>query len=225
MYHYISTPPEGSDNLRRDLSVTPNGFAEHLQALRRAGYTSIRLYDLYEALLTGHPLPAKPIILTFDDGHRDAYTEALPLLQRYGFSGTFFLVTKLIDDQSPTTLTWEQVTAMSAAGMDMEAHGYTHDDLRQRSTAFLVWQMLGAKEAIEARTQKPVRYFCYPSGQYDAETTKVLRSAQYWGAVTVHSGTTQRSDRPFELERIRVRGRYSGQDVVDILAAYERDGK
>lgn len=217
MYHYVSNPPLGADAVRRDLSVSPARFEEHLRYLRDMGYTSIRLHDLVLALQMGYPLPEKPIILTFDDGYRDAYAEAFPLLRQYGFTATFFLLTSFIDQHHPSHLTWDQVIEMSNAGMDMEAHGYTHDDLRNRTVDFLVYQVLGAKEAIEARTHRPVRFFCYPAGKYDEQVIKVLHSAHYWGAVTVNSGTQHCSSRPFELQRVRVRGEYTAEKLGAVI--------
>jgi len=220
MYHHIAIPPEGADAIRRDLSVPPERFAEHLCYLRDQGYTSISLHELALALQVGHPLPPKPIVLTFDDGYRDNYLHAFPLLQRYGFRGTFFLITGYIDEGRPEYMTWEQVKEMSAAGMEMEAHCYTHVDLRGRDVDYLIWQILGPKEAIEARTHRPVRFFSYPSGQYDELVMRVLHSAHYWGAVTVHQGIIQRSDRMFELGRIRVHGDYTARDLARVLMAF-----
>lgn len=208
MYHYVSVPPADADSYRRDLSVTPAQLEEHLQYLREAGYTGITLRELTLALQMGYPLPAKPVVLTFDDGYRDAYENALPLLLQYGYAGTFFLITSMADAGHPAYLTWEQVIEMHAAGMDMQAHCYSHVDLRARSVAYLVWQVLGAKEAIEARTGAAVRFFCYPSGKYDARVIEVLHSAGYWGAVTLIEGAEQSSSSLFELQRIRVRGAY-----------------
>lgn len=224
MYHYVSTPPPGADAVRRDLSVTPEQFEEHLRFLAQAGYTSIPLHDLTLALQIGQPLPEKPVVITLDDGYRDNYEVAFPLLQRYGFTATFFLLTSVIDQEHPDYVSWEQVIEMDAAGMEMGAHGYTHMDLRERTVDYLVWQVLGSKEAIEARIGKPVRFFCYPSGQYDDLVVRVLHSADYWGAVTVALGDLQRSDAPFEMPRVRVHGRYSAEDlarVLDWLAAQE----
>ncbi len=214
MYHYISVPPDGADAVRLDLSVSPTKFEEQLRALREAGYTSISLYELSLALQTGAPLPPKPIVITLDDGYRDAYTEAFPLLRRYGFKATVFLITGFIDQGNSEYVTWEQVIEMDAGGMEMEAHGYTHPDLYGQSVDYIVWQVLGAKEAIEARTHKPVRFFCYPSGQYDALTIQVLQSAHYWGAASLISGVEQCSNKIFELQRIRVRGFYEVQDLM-----------
>lgn len=218
MYHYISAPPLRADAIRLDLSVPPERFEAHLRYLQDQGYTTVALHDLALALQIGHPLPKKPLILTLDDGYRDNYVNAFPLLLKYGFSGTFFLVTAYIDQGHPQYVTWDQVVEMDAGGMEMGAHGHTHVDLRGRSVDYLVWQILGAKEAIEARTEKPVRFFCYPSGKYDHVAIKVLRSANYWGALTVSEGAEHWSDRMFTLERIRVHGHY---EVSDLACAIE----
>ncbi len=217
MYHYISTPPSGADAVRRDLSVPPDILAQHLAFLRERGYTSISLTDLVLALQIGQPLPDKPIVLTFDDGYRDAYEKAFPLLQAYGFTGTFFLLTDPIDQGDPAYLSWDQVIEMETAGMAMEAHGHTHDDLQGRSRDYLIWQMLGAKEAIEARTHKPVRFYCYPSGSYDALAVSILHELDYWAAVTIQHGREQCSDRPYELVRLRVHGNYGVEHLAAIL--------
>jgi len=217
MYHYISTPPDGEGAVRRDLSVSPEQFAAQLAYLKQAGYTSVSLEDLALALMVGAPLPGHPIVLTFDDGYRDAYTNAYPLLKEYGFTGTFFLVTSYIDEGNPNYVTWQQVAEMSAGGMSMEAHGYTHADMEGRDRDYLIWQMLGSKEAIEARTGKPVRFFCYPSGYYDDSAMQVLHELGYWGATTISLGQEHTSDSLFDLQRVRVRGAYSVERLAALL--------
>lgn len=221
MYHHIAAPPPRAGAIRRDLSVTPVAFEAQLRYLVRAGYHPILLRDLIAHLNLGAPLPSKPIILTFDDGYKDQYTNAYPLLKRYGFVGTFFIVTGFIGQQE--YLSWEEIEVMSAEGMEMEAHGHTHPDLRGRPTSYIVWQVLGAKEALEARTGQPVRFFSYPSGKYDQRVMRVLHSAHYWGAVTVRQGTRQSSLRPFELQRIRVRGKDTLADFVRNLNLWLSD--
>ena len=223
MYHYVSVPPVDADAIRTDLSTPPDVFEAHLQFLRDESYTSISLHDLALALQTGYPLPPKPIVLTFDDGYRDHYANAFPLLVKYGYQGTFFLVTAYIDERRPEYVSWDEVVEMHRAGMEMEAHGYTHVDLRERSVEYLVWQMLGSKEAIEARIERPARFFCYPSGKYDQQAMQVAHSAGYWGAVTVNQGIVHRSDMMFEIERIRAHGSYSAKDLASALDAAAQD--
>lgn len=214
MYHYISVPPPDAGDVRRDLSVTPQDFDEQLRYLKKAGYHFITLSDLIYYLATGKRLPRKPIILTFDDGYRDSYTHAYRLLQKHGVVGTFFLITAPIDQENEEYLSWDQVREMSAAGMEFEPHTYTHPDLREQPVDYVVWQIMASKEAIEERTGKTSRFFSYPSGMYDQRVMDVLRSAHFWGAVTINQGDWQSSQQPFELNRIRMRGSDTLEDFV-----------
>jgi len=206
MYHHISVPSRGADTVRRDLSVSPENFEAQLRYLKQAGYQSITMQDLVYHLTLGWPLPEKPVLLTFDDGYRDVYTQAFPLLQKYGFLATVFLVTAPIDQENPDYLSWDQVTEMSRAGIEFGAHTYTHPDLRDKPVDYIIWQVVGSQEAIAARIGQPVRYFSYPSGAYDQTVVDVLRSAHFWAAVTTNTRVWHTSDGLFELGRIRIRG-------------------
>lgn len=218
MYHYISVPPADADIYRRDLSVTPADFEAQLAWLRSQGYQSITLNDLVYHLSLGWPLPDRPVILTFDDGYRDNYTNAFPLLEKYGYVGTFFLVTAPIDFGDPAYMSWEMVKEMHRAGMDFQPHGYRHFDLHGKDIDFLIFEILAPKEAIEARIGETTYFFSYPSGSYDHQTVAVLQSAYFWGAVITEQGATHTSDALFELPRVRIRGGHTIQDFVDLMA-------
>jgi len=217
MYHYVSVPPADADAIRRDLSISPQQFEAQLKYLKEAGFTSITLHDLMLYLTMGYSLPEKPIILTFDDGYADNYEFAYKLLRKHGFIGTFFLVTAFQDESRPEYMSWDNVVEMHAGGMEFGAHSYNHADLRKQSVDYLVWQILGPREAIEERIKEPVRFFSYPSGAYDDQVVAVLRSAHYWGAITAHQGVLQSSQHPFDLQRIRIRGGDSLGKFVDDL--------
>jgi peptidoglycan/xylan/chitin deacetylase (PgdA/CDA1 family) len=204
MYHHVEIPPVGADAIRRDLSIAPAAFEQQLRYLKQEGYESISLKDLALYLTLGKPLPDKAVVLTFDDGYRDAYTHVFPLLRRFGFVGTFFLVTAPIDAGNTDFLAWDQVRAMHDAGMEFEPHSYDHPDMRDRSTDFSVFQILASKEAIEERTGEQSRFFAYPSGRYDQAVIDVLRSAHFWGAVLTEQGATQSTEGLFTLPRVRV---------------------
>ena len=206
MYHYVDEPPPEADRLRRDLTVRPETFEAQLQYLSDSGYDTIYLADLYLHLTQGQPLPEKPIILTFDDGYRDAYTVVFPLLQEYGFVGTFFVLATPAHYESPDYLTWAMMEEMAQAGMEIEGHGRDHVDLRGRSYDYLVYQILGIREAVEGNIGQPVRFFCYPSGRYDEGVLTVLRSAWYWGAVSTEYGRVHTLEDLFTLHRVRIRG-------------------
>jgi peptidoglycan/xylan/chitin deacetylase (PgdA/CDA1 family) len=206
MYHYVSELPPNADSLRRDLTVIPERFQAQLQYLADAGYHTITLLDLYLYLTHGYPLPENPVVLTFDDGYSDAYEVVFPLLLGHGFTGTFFVLATPTHFESPGYLTWAQMQEMAETGMDIQAHGRDHVDLRGRSYDYLVYQILGIQEAIHSHTGRLPRFFCYPAGQYDADVIAVLESAGYWGAVTTEWGNTHTRENLFVMPRIRIRG-------------------
>ena len=219
MYHYISVPPPEADDIRLDLSVTPAQFEAQLAYLRQAGYETISMRQLTYALSRQAPLPPKPIIITFDDGYRDNYENAFPLLRKYGYTGVFFIFNHPIDAGDAGYLTWEMVIEMHKAGMEFGSHGYRHWNLRGRDVDFLVYEILGSKEAIEQRLGEPVRFFAYPFGYYDDLTVRVLESAHFWSAVTTELGIEQSFGNRFEMPRIRMHGYDTVEDLAKKLRA------
>jgi peptidoglycan/xylan/chitin deacetylase (PgdA/CDA1 family) len=217
MYHYISVPPANADRYRLDLSVTPDLFVTHLDAMQQAGYTAISLYTLLDHLTYGAPLPEKPVVLTFDDGYRDNYTNAFPLLRDRGLTATFFIVTDFIHDQRPEYLTWEMVREMYAGGMSIEGHGRNHVSLANKDNDYLIWQALGTYESIEVEIGVRPRFISYPAGEYDQRTTDIFRSANYWAGFTTKQGSTHHSDDLFQLRRIRVRGSTTPDELLRLL--------
>ena len=218
MYHYLSVPPTDADIYRLDLSVTPDLFAAHLDAMRQAGYTTISLYTLIDYLTTGSPLPEKPVVLTFDDGYRDNYTNAFPLLRDRGMIATFFVVTDFINDQRPEYFTWDMLREMYAAGMSIEGHGRNHVSLAKKDRDYLIWQALGTYETIQAEIGVRPHFISYPAGEYDQQTVDIFRSANYWAGFTTKQGATHRSDDLFQMLRIRVRGSTTPEELLRILA-------
>jgi peptidoglycan/xylan/chitin deacetylase (PgdA/CDA1 family) len=222
MYHYISDPPPGSDKLRVDLSLSPKQFEAQLRYLKENGFTTVSLQDVYDLLKTGKPLPTKPVVLTFDDGYLDHYTEAFPLLKKYGMMGTFFIVTDYIVYKNPEHLTWPMVKEMARAGMSIESHSRTHKDMRNRSTNFLVWEILGPVEQIEAYAGKRPRFFCYPTGKYDARVIKILRDVGTHAAVTTEHGSTYTLANAMEWPRLRVRNTTSIEGFANLVETAHR---
>ena len=219
MYHYVSIPPDPGDRLRVDLSVLPDNFDAQMKWLAENNYQPITLTDVYYYLAIGTPLPENPVVLTFDDGYVDQYENAFPILQRYGLVGTFFVLAGPADVASPRYLTWHMIAEMSAAGMDMQAHGRDHVDMRRRADEFLYFQIVGARQAVEAHTGKPAAFFAYPAGRYDANTLRLLDRYSFWMAVTTRNGRVHTLDAPLELTRVRIRGSDSlGKFIAKVTA-------
>jgi peptidoglycan/xylan/chitin deacetylase (PgdA/CDA1 family) len=215
MYHYISAPPPDADAYRLDLSVTPAQFAAHVGWLAQNEFTAVSLDDLYLALTEGRRLPPRPVILTFDDGYADAYTHAFPVLQQYGMTGTFFVVTEWLDARQPGYLTWDQARQMAAAGMSIQSHTRAHQYLTDGCDYNCrVYQILGSVETIEAEIGVRPRFFCYPGGRYDAAVLPILEQVGIAAAVTTQAGNRHTSDRLLELKRVRIRNTTTTDDLA-----------
>ncbi len=217
MYHYISVPPEDADIYRTDLSVTPDDFRTQMAHLAANGFTTIDFYDLSLAITGKITLPAKPVIITMDDGYRDNYENAFPILQEFGQKATFFIVSEFIDFGYENYLTWDMVQEMAAAGMRFESHSRTHADLRSQPRDFLIWQILGSQETIAHHIGYTPRYFSYPAGWYDEETIAILQDLDFWGAVTTSGGKWHGYDGRYTWQRLRVRHTTPLAEFADLV--------
>jgi peptidoglycan/xylan/chitin deacetylase (PgdA/CDA1 family) len=217
MYHYISVPPEDADEYRLDLSVTPENFRAQMEYLAANGFTTIDLYDLSLAITEKIELPQKPVIVTLDDGYRDNYENAFPVLRALGQSATFFIATNFIDQNDPNYMTWAMIEEMAAAGMRFEPHSKTHPDLRDQEHDFLVWQILGSQETLAAHLGYTPRYFAYPSGRYDDAVIQVMVELDFWGAVTTAGGKWHGYEDRYQWTRMRVRNTTVLSEFADLL--------
>ena len=217
MYHYISVPPEDADKYRTDLSIAPDAFREQMAYLADNGFETVDLYDLSLAITGKRDLPEKPIIITMDDGYRDNFENAFPILQEFGLSATFFILTQPIDNGNEIYMSWEMVEEMANAGMRIEPHSKTHADLSSREREYVVYEILGSQETIAAHTGQTPRFFCYPGGRYDETTIEVVSDLDFWGAVTTAGGEWHGYDNRYEWSRLRMRNTTTLAEFADLV--------
>ena len=217
MYHYISIPPDDADKYRTDLSVAPSAFREQMTYLAENGFESIDLYDLSLAITDKKELPQKPIIITMDDGYRDNFENAFPILQELGMKATFFVVTELIDKEFENYMTWPMAKEMVDAGMRIEPHSKTHADLSGQEREYIVYEVLGSQESIAAHVGYTPRYFCYPGGRYDELTLEVVQDLDFWGAVTTAGGEWHGYDDRYEWSRVRMRNTTTLAEFIGLV--------
>jgi peptidoglycan/xylan/chitin deacetylase (PgdA/CDA1 family) len=224
MYHYVNSDPP-PDELNARLTVTDADFARQLTFLRCAGYFSITLTQLFDAMQSGAPLPEKPVVLTFDDGYIDAYTNAFPLLRATGFGGTFAIVTSWVGQ--PDYMTWEQLREMAGAGMEIAAHSISHPDLGKASDDIVRDQLGGSKRQIEEALGLPAPFFFYPAGEpfrfgtpaRQTQVVAMVQEAGYRGALTARFNLLQNPAAPFALNRVRVSGGIDIQKFAENMGA------
>ncbi|NTW97738.1 MAG: polysaccharide deacetylase family protein, partial [Oscillochloris sp.] len=216
MYHYVRTVDPGIDPLGYGLSVTPAQFAAQLDWLRRAGYDTVQMSALAGCARGESPCPARAVALTFDDGYMDAYSDALPLLQQYGATATFYIVSGFVGQEA--YMGWDEIRALRSAGMEIGAHSISHIDLTTLSYYENVDQIARSGQEIAAQIGAPVRSFCYPAGQFNAEIATITRDAGYTSATTTVQEGAQ--DDLFALPRLRVYGDMSQAGFEATVAAY-----
>jgi peptidoglycan/xylan/chitin deacetylase (PgdA/CDA1 family) len=215
MYHHIADLPIDATPLQLEWTVTPKNFDAQMQWLARNGFRTISMAQLVAHLKHRQPLPAKPIIISFDDGWQEQYSTAFPILTKYGLSGTFFVYTRPLDHTE--FMTWTQVQELVAAGMDIQSHSITHPHLRTLAPDVAYKEIAESKATLEKRLGKPVVAFCYPFGEYNNAIIEMVKRAGYDSAVTLASGYRQRADELYTLRRIRVSYRDSLEDFIGRL--------
>jgi peptidoglycan/xylan/chitin deacetylase (PgdA/CDA1 family) len=165
-------------------------------------------------------LPPKPVIISIDDGYLDNYTNAFPILQRYGQTATIFLATDFVKRGDYNYMTWEMVAEMINAGISVEPHSRTHADLRNQSREALIYEIQGPQRDLEPHLGYTPRFFAYPSGQYDQYTIEILEESGYWGAVTTQGGWWHGYEDRYEWTRLRVRNNTPLGDFIFFINRY-----
>lgn len=204
MYHYVSTPPEDADKYRVNLSVEPDTFRAQLQWLKDRDYETVDLYDIIEVLANSEEPPEKWVVLTFDDGYIDNYEVAYPIMQEFGYTGTFFIPTEFIDFGYEGYMTWDMIKEMAADGNRFESHTKNHPDLSLLKRNDHVWQILGSQETLAYHLGYKPRFLSYPSGRYSDLTLEMVETLSLWGAVTTQGGTWRGFHDRYEWKRTRV---------------------
>ncbi len=199
MYHYIRDLPRSRDKVGIGLTVTPATFEIQLDYLQKKGYHTVSFSQLSDS---GAALPSKPIILTFDDGYEDAYTEAVPMLLKHKMTATFYIVTGFIGKKN--YLTWEQLRAMTGSGMEIGAHTAHHLDLRKLTLAEQTREIANCIQLLQETLGIHIWSFAYPAGKYTATTMHLLEEAGVPFAVTTHKGIATELQDPLELPRVRM---------------------
>jgi peptidoglycan/xylan/chitin deacetylase (PgdA/CDA1 family) len=222
MYHVIAAPPPGAPY--PGLYVRPRELQAQVRALASAGFRSVTMDQIQAAWAGRGRLPRHPIVLSFDNGYRSQFTQALPILRKAGFVGVENI--QLIGlPPSNGGLTTAQIRGLVAAGWELDTQGQSHADLVSQDAAGLRFQIAEARATIRRRFRVPVNWFCYPSGHYDARVVAAVRRAGFVGSTTVIPGWADPQDDLYHLPRLRVLGGTSPQALLAQIARTRRAAK
>ncbi len=198
MYHHVA--PKIGDN---PYYVSPDIFEQQMAWLDEHDYNVISLDQFYRGLYGNELLPARPVVLTFDDGDRDQYTNAFPVMKKYGFTGTFYVITNDIGGRG--FMTWDMLKEMVKDGMSIESHTVHHINLAGAGEAETRLELAKSKKVLEEKLGITVKHLAYPGGSYSNLTIKILEELGYLSATTVRHSQYHSSDlSPYKIPRMHI---------------------
>lgn len=211
MYHQIGEPnPKGTPF--RGLTVHPDDFARQMRWMRFLGYRGLSMRDIMPYVRGERR--GKVFGLTFDDGFRNVVQNALPVLDKLGFTATNYLVANQFDGSnfwdakigipSSPLMTVDEMRQWAASGHEVGSHTLDHVHLPRITPEEARRQMVESKDVLEQALGAPVTAFCYPYGEYRSEHLLMAREAGYDNATLTKRGLASASDDPFGLPRVTV---------------------
>ena len=190
-YHHIVA--ENSSTPYVDYSLTTGQFEAQMRFLHDHGYRCLSLLDLLQTPDSNGP--KKTFVLTFDDGFEDFYTQAFPILNRYGFTATVFIVTDLIEKTSQwigetgsPMLKWAQILELDKAGFTFGSHTCSHPSLPDLSEDQIWHELSTGKDLLETRLGKPIYFLAYSFGESNDAIRKMALQLDYKLALGVNTG-------------------------------------
>ncbi|GAA6133662.1 polysaccharide deacetylase family protein [Oceaniserpentilla sp. 4NH20-0058] len=216
-YHHVSeaTPPS--------TSISPEGFAEHLQLIDDLGFQVLPLIDVIEGLHSGIGFKQKTLAITFDDSYDSIYTTAFPLLKARNLPFTIFVNPLAIDEQHGSTMTWENLIEMQTQGATIANHSQEHLHLLKKidNETQLDWKqriqgdILTAQNRLVEKLGIKNRYFAYPYGEFD-EALKQLLSELNFISFSQQSGPINISNDFQSLPRFPASGIYANPATLKV---------
>lgn len=190
-------------------------FKNHMGWFQEQGFTAISLGDLKNWICDGKEIPAKPIILTFDDGYANCYNLILPILKAHGFKAVFFLTTAWIEKEN--YLTWEQILRMKKNGMELGSHGHMHRPLTALPPEDARYELKISKFMLEKRLNESIDFLSIPGGFFNSRVKQIAKEVGYKAVLTSKLGINNEGSDIYALYRIGVRSYYSQIDLEKLI--------
>jgi peptidoglycan/xylan/chitin deacetylase (PgdA/CDA1 family) len=214
MYHVIADAPP--DARYPGLWIPKRLFAEQMYVLHQAGYRGVTMGQVLAAWSTGATLPAKPVVVSFDDGNRTQVEGAGPMLQALGWPGQLNLE---LNNLGSTGIKVSAVQSLIDAGWEIGSHTVSHPDLTKVTDTQLRAELVDSKAQIRDRFGVDAAVFCYPAGRYDEHVEAAVREAGYQAALSENPGGAKPTDDRFALPRIRVTSDETAQTLLSVVDA------
>jgi len=216
MYHWFRPKDVVSSSRSPQLEITPELFERQMALLSRAGYRPV---SLGRALNAGgdEALPRRSVVITFDDGTLDFWDHAKPVLERYGFTATLFVVSGKVGGYSTwdrelgepdrPLMSWDQIRQLQRDGFEIGSHTHSHRPLTELSEEAVRSELERSRRTLTDELGVAPQFLAYPRGFYTERHKRLAREAGYAGAcaVILRWRDLWRSD-PYALKRMSVKG-------------------
>ena len=213
-YHHIRNFKPGESENMKSYSVTPAAFAAQMKALSDSGYSTILPDQLYEYLVHGGVLPAKPVMLTFDDTDEEQYSIGKTEMDKYGFKGVYFIMT--ISINRPRYMSKDQIKNLSDSGHVIAGHTWDHHMVTKYQGEDWDTQLVKPRKQLEAITGKSITYFAYPFGLWNQAAIPEIKNRDYKLAFIL--STKRDSTEPlYTVRRMIVPGQWSTNGMLKAM--------
>jgi len=198
MYHHIKTNTDPSNKIEAGLDLPPEQFEQEMASLNQKGYQTLNISQLFQTD------QENKIVLTFDDGYKDIITNAYPILHKYNYTATVYIISDFAgrDDY----LNWDDIRTLKNSGWEIGSHTVSHYDLTRIPLDQAQSEITQSKAKIETELGITISSFCYPSGKYNADIIKLVQQAGYQNSTTTKAGRSNAQQSAFELKRVRIGG-------------------
>lgn len=216
MYHYVEYVEDKNDTIRQSLNINPYVFESQIETLKTAGYTFLTASDLDKLLSGKVKSPPKPILITFDDGYRDFYTDVYPLLQKYQVKATEYVIVNFLN--RPNHLYLDQLKEMTKDGLvEIGAHTMDHTWLKGVDIKTAQYEIAESRKELQRLLNASVTSFAYPYGAFDLQTINLVKTAGLTNAMSSVPGIQATDDNRYFLYRLKP-GYRTGEELLSYLA-------
>lgn len=198
MYHHILPEGGNSSKLIVDLAC----FEKQMSYLKEKNYQVLALDHFFSLILNDRPLPSKAVAITFDDGYEDNYTYAYPLLKKYGFPATIFLIVEKIGTKG--YLNWNQISEMALYNIQFGNHTLTHPNLTEIEKRSIRREISDAHSKLHQKLRFTSPVFAYPSGFYNQVATEEVKRMNYLAAVSASMTEDFSLNERYGFKRVRI---------------------
>lgn len=216
MYHHVRDVKPWHNSKERLYTVTPSVFEKQMEAIKSAGYTTITPEELFEALTdSSKPLPPKPVLLTFDDGHREHYSIVFPILKRLNFKATYFIIT--LSHTLNGYMKEYMIREVADSGLvTIGSHTRRHAALTRLGNDARKDEIMASKVDLESLIGQPVTSIAYPYGYQSEVVQDEAKNAGYLIGFGIGAGSVHTEKNRYNLRRIQI------NQTTNIVHALER---